>query len=244
MNAVEAQRILVTHRPGVDDATDPVVREALALAASDPELRAWWRDWQEAHAALERTFKLLPVPPEPRERILAEAKTIRPTAWRQLVVRVAAVAAVLVVVFAVAFWPPPREATGFVDFRERMIRTVIREYRMDLNSTDETVIRGFLREHQRHDGFQLRPGLANVPLFGAGLLTWRGHPVSMVCFEREKDVLMYLFVIDSNRLPEPPGPGPEFAQVSHLATVSWSTNSQTYVLASDSGMEDLRRLWP
>ncbi|MCW5558116.1 MAG: hypothetical protein KIT22_09845 [Verrucomicrobiae bacterium] len=245
MTAEEAKRILLACRPGTDDASDPEVRAALAVAERDPVLAAWWRQQRQAHAILTERFREIPVPADLKASLLAtRRKTIEVAWWPSARFRTLALAAAaaLAALLVVLFWRPAREADTFAQFRDRMVRTVVREYRMDLTTGAESEIRGFLREHQGHPEFQLRGKAAAVPLFGAGRLSWRGNPVSMICLERRPKVLMYLFVIERSALTAPPGEAPEFAEVVRRATASWSSGGLVYVLASEAGPEDLAAL--
>ncbi len=242
MNPTEARQILLACRPNTSDEGDPDVRDALAVAAHDPALARWWHEQHQVQAALRDTFRKLPVPATLKDAILARPKVVAVDWWRTTKFRIAAVAAMLTVLLALLFLRPPAEPETFADFRDRMVRTVVREYRMDVTTTAEAEIRGFLRANQGHPDFRLPAPMTDVPLFGAGRLTWKGQPVSMVCFERQAGVLMYLFVIDRDAFATAPGLTPEFAEVVQRATASWSEGGRIYVLASEAGEADLRML--
>jgi hypothetical protein len=239
MTPQEAKRVLLACRAGPDDRDDPDVKAALALVGRDEELAVWWRQQQQAHARLVATFRELPVPPGLKEEILARRKLVVLPWWRTTRARVAAVAALLVGVLALVLWPPRGNMETFADYRDRMVRTVVREYRMDINTAVETEVREFLRTHQGHADYQLPAGLNGVPLFGAGRLAWKGQPVSMICFERQTGSLMYLFVIDRAAFAIAPGLSPEFAEVVRRPTASWTSGDRTYLLVTDPAAGDL-----
>lgn len=242
MNFEEAKRILIVFRPGTDDANDPEVRSALAEVERNSELAAWWRDQQKVQAELRERFRSIPSPENLKENILAAHKIVEIKWWRTTRFRAAAIAASLMALISVIIWRPAKSEANFDEFRDRMVRTVIREYRMDITNNVEGQIRGFLTRNGDYPDFQLTPPLKSVSLFGAGKLTWTGHPVSMICFERRPNVLMYLFVIDRSAFDSPPGHSPEFAEVARRATASWSDASRVYTLASDAGERDLKSL--
>lgn len=245
MNSDEARTILLACRPGTADEHDPDVRAALAAVQRDPQLAAWWREQQAVQAALRDRLRELPVPPELRARLLAGPTVITVPWWRLTRVRALAIAAALVALLALVFVRPPSpEPESFADFRERMVRTVIREYRMDVTTPVEAEVRAFLRANQGHGDYRLPPAMRDVPVFGAGRLTWKGRPVSMICFARRPGVLMYLFVADRTVFPDGPAAGPDFAEVVQRATASWTDAGQVYVLASEAGAADLRSLLP
>ena len=243
MKPVRAKQVLLACRPELDR-QDPDVAAALALAEHDLELGGWWREQQEVRTALRDEFRRLPVPAELKDQLLAEVRIVRPVFWRSNAARWAAVAAVLVLILGVRVWRPANNLDGqtLAQFRDRMVRTVVREYRMDITSSSETQIRGYLSQARGHSDFRLPGGVATVPFFGAGHLSWRGHPVSMVCFQRQAGVLMYLFVVDRSAVSKPPGERPEFDTIVERATASWSEGEMVYVLASDAGLSDLRSL--
>ncbi|MBI1177785.1 hypothetical protein GC207_10145 [bacterium] len=242
MNLEEAKRILLAYRPGTDDANDPDVRAALAEAARSPDLAAWWRDQQTVRAELRDRFRSISPPANLKENILAAHKTIEIKWWRTTRFRAAAIAACLIGLISVLIWRPAPKESRFDEFRDRMVRTVIREYRMDITNNVEGEVRGFLTRNSDYPDFQLTPSLKTVPLFGAGKLTWTGHPVSMICFKRKPDVLMYLFVIDRSAFDSPPGSRPVFAEVARRATASWSDGNRVYTLTSEAGESDLKAL--
>lgn len=244
MNLQQARQILLACRSGTADEADPDVRAALAMVARDPELAAWWHQQQQIHAALRGCFREIPVPASLKAEILAAERIIVAPWWQSTKVRALALAAALVGLLAILLWPTPPEVETLDQFRERMVRTVIREYRMDLTTAVESDIRDFLRANQGHPEFQLRGAVGEVPLFGVGRLSWRGKPVSMICLARRPNVLMYLFVIERSALDVPPGESPEFAEVVNRATASWAAGDLVYVLASEAGAEDLRTLLP
>jgi hypothetical protein len=244
VNPQQARQILLACRPGTADEADPDVRAALALVARDTALAAWWHQQRQVHAALRWRFRESPVPAELQADILAAERISVFPWWRSAKVRALALAAALVGLLTVLLWPPAPKVETLEQFRERMVRTVIREYRMDITTAVESDIRDFLRANQGHPEFQLRGAVGEVPLFGAGRLSWRGKPVSMICLERRPNVLMYLFVIERSALDVPPGELPEFVEVVNRATASWAAGNLVYVLASEAGAEDLRTLLP
>lgn len=244
MNPQQARQILLACRPGTADEADPDVRAALALAERDPELAAWWHRQQQVHAALRGRLRGTPVPAALKAGILAAEKIVVVPWWRSTKVRALALAAALAGLLTALPWRPTPEVETLERFRERMVRTVIREYRMDITTAVESDIRDFLRANEGHPEFQLRGAVGELPLFGAGRLSWRGKPVSMICLERRPNVLMYLFVIERSALDVPPGEAPEFVEVVNRATASWAAGNLVYVLASEAGAEDLRTLLP
>lgn len=238
MKLEQARRILIACRPEIDRQDSDVVA-ALALAERDAELACWWREQQEVQAVLRDQFRSLPVPANFKDQLLAEIRIVRPVFWRRAPIRLSAAAAVLVLLLSVMVRQPAGNGLTLAQFRDRMVRTVIREYRMDITTSSEAEIRGYLTQARGHADFQLPVGVAGVPYLGAGRLSWQGHPVSMVCFQRQTGVPMYLFVIDREAFTTPPEARMPLEMVAGFATASWSAGDDVYVLASDTSLDDL-----
>jgi len=69
MDKTRIKLLLSSYRPKVDDANDPVFREALELMARDAELESWFRAEQECDAAMVEKFRQVPVNSEAKESI-------------------------------------------------------------------------------------------------------------------------------------------------------------------------------
>lgn len=241
MTRQEAQRILLAYRPDTADGEDPEVAAALAMAKEDPELGRWLEETLATQAAFRRTLREIEPPPGLKERILAEHEsmtTARPW-WAQGVWAAAAVLSLLVAIGSLLFLPES-ESRDFAGFRDRMAGTVIREYRMDIETGDAKKIQNFLKQEQLDVELPITPGLSPVPLFGAGHLSWRGNQVAMVCHKTRQGKLLFVFAIDEASVDQPPGETPIAKQVSHLTTLSWSRDGKTFVLAGEMGIDELK----
>jgi hypothetical protein len=235
MTALEARQILALYRPGTADARDLEVVEALALAQRDPALRQWLDQHCAVQQALRRKFRELPVSAVVKQTILARRKIVQPPAWWRRPAWRAAAAGVMLLAGATALWLRPRPPDRFADFRARMVRTALREYRMDIVTNDMTQVRRFLAERQAPSDYELTPALEQLSLTGGGLLRWQNHPVSMVCFDRGDQQMLFLFVLHRGAVKDPPPARPRETQVNKLKTASWTQGDKTYVLA---GPED------
>jgi hypothetical protein len=242
----EAKRILIAHRPGrgsVGNEADAEVFAALEEVRRNPELAQWWQKQQAFHGAMAREFVSAPVPGELRVAILARARVVPFPWWRQP--RIWAAAAAIVFLLgsgAFLLWPEDK-AGSLATFRSRMVRTVLRQYRMDIQTNDMAVIRKFHATNGAPADYVLPPGLATLPASGAGILSWQGTRVSMVCLDVGTQGPLFLFVADDAEVNPPSGPQ-EFAPVNKLMTVSWSAGGKVYVLASPSGREVLEKYLP
>ena len=83
--------------------------------------------------------------------------------------------------------------------------------------------------------------LTRLPVIGAGVLSWQGRGVSMVCLDSTDAGTLFLFVLDQTSVKDPPPSNPEFVPVFEMMTASWTEGGKVYVLAGSGGMEALHR---
>jgi len=239
MTRDEAREILATCAdPAKAPADDAALREALEATRNDPQLLSWFQQQQAFHAAVRRAVRQVQAPPGLARQILARVprRTLRfpgPAPW------ILAAAALVVLLAVAAFLLPRNNPEPLDQFRNRMVRAALREYRMDIVTNDLAAIRNHLAARQAPARFELTPPLSRLTPVGGGALRWQGHPVAMVCLRSEGLGMLYLFIIPSNALPTAPNGVP--AQVNRLGTVTWSDGTSTFLLAAAALPEDLRR---
>jgi hypothetical protein len=229
VNIDEAKRILIACRPGSDDLRTPEADTALALARENGELRQWWHEQQNFQKQVRAQFGEIPVPDHLRDGILARAKTVKLPLWRQTWAWSAA-AAIVLLLATIAIWQRPSAEDSFETFRSRMVRKVLREYRMDITTSDMARVRQFLEVNNAPADYMLPPNAARLPVMGAGVLSWHERRVSMVCLNGGAQGTVFVFVVDSSAVKNAPRIR-ELAQVSELPTVSWSEGGKTYLMA-------------
>jgi hypothetical protein len=228
----EAKEILLRHRPGTADAEDPDVSAALELARQDAELGDWLRSHELFQKSVRSSLRKVQPPAGLKEAILNQQPVKPKVVWLRPAVLLAAAASVALLLGLSVFWQTPREDATFTGFRERMARTALRDYRMDLLSTNLTEIRQYLGTRKAPADYRLTPPLERLPGYGCAVLRWRNHEVAMVCFDRGEGKLLYLFVADAGDVPAAPAVA-AFQQVNRLATTSWVSGGRLYVLAAE-----------
>ena len=231
MTREQAQRILLLYRPGRTDADDPEVAEALECARRDAELGQWLEQHSAFQVAMRSKLREVPIPPDLKDKILAQRKIVRPAIWWKNPAWLAAAAALVLCAGLAAWFLTPRVPDHFADYRSRMVRAALREYRMDIVTNDMRQVREFFASHHAPANYAVPAGLQRLPLTGAGLLRWRNHPVSMVCFERGNQQMLFLFVLKRSAVEDPPPATPKMSQVKKFTTASWSQGDKTYILA-------------
>jgi len=241
----QAKDILLRYRPGSPDEQDAEVRAALEHANRDPELRAWLADHRAFQSGVRNRLRSVDTPAGLREQILSE----RPARFRSTAaprrLQIAGVTAVLLLLAGAILWMNTRRdaEARFETFRARMVKTALRGYAMDLNSRDPREVRDYLAAHQGQSDWRPPPGLAATPLIGCAALTWQGQPASLICYGRGTKPDLWLFIVDTASLPDPPADGdPQFARVNRLNTLSWSADGRTYVLAGAFDEQTLRAM--
>jgi hypothetical protein len=130
---------------------------------------------------------------------------------------------------------------SFAEFESRMVRSALREYKMEILTKDMSQLRNWMKSRQAPSDFVVPNGLAKLQLTGGGVLHWQNHPVSMACFDRGDKQMLFLFVMDENAVKDPPADTPQLDKVKKLATASWSDNGQTYLLAGPGDKDSLRK---
>jgi len=237
MTGERAKQILLLYRPGTTDAQDPEVADALAAVEADPGLRAWFEQHCEFQAAMRSRLRAIEVPPGLKETLLARGRIVplpRAQPWWHGTPALAAAAAVVATVIGLwVFGGFSREgARRYADYQSRMVATILREYRMDVETPNLEEVRGYMRSKGSPDDFELTAGLQRMELAGGGFLRWRNHPVSMVCFRRQDKQMVYLFVMKKELVKDPPSPQPRISQVHDLQTATWSSGDKAYLLAA------------
>ncbi|MBI5383826.1 MAG: hypothetical protein HZA90_03975 [Verrucomicrobia bacterium] len=232
MTSSEAKLALLPYRPGALDATEPEMAEALALTQQDAELGRWFEEHCAYQDAVRRKFRSLMPPADLKERILAERKIVRPQfSWQKPAVWIAVAAVILLFAGLAVMLTRPAAPDRFADYRARMVRVALREYRMDIVTNDMTQVRQFMAQRGAPADYEVPAGLGRTKLTGGGLLKWRGNPVSMVCFDRGDKQMLYLFVLDRTVVKDAPPASPQVTKVNKLVTASWTQGDKTYVLA-------------
>jgi hypothetical protein len=245
MTALEARRVLELHRPWCGGEPDAETRTALALAKGDAELGRWYEGHCRFQEAIRRGLREVAVPAGLAGRVLGARRVVRPMAWWWKPGSVAMLAAGLVLLLGLGtvWWWRPAAGDRFENFRTRMVRTALRQYRMDIMTNDMGEVRRFLAGQGAPADYAVPAGLGRLKLTGGGRLAWRGEKVSMVCFDRGDGQMLFLFVLNRGALKDPPPESMALASLNRMTTLSWTRGNQAYLLAgpAEPGFEDKYR---
>jgi uncharacterized membrane protein YbaN (DUF454 family) len=230
------------YRPGVDDADDPLIAEALAQSRRDPDLARWLEQQQAVDAALGRKFKQIAVPAGLKQQILSERKVVRPAIWWERRTLLAAAAAAVILAVVAGYLMRRPEPQTFEAYRTHMAKLVSGEYKMMLETNDLNAVRQFLMANHSPADYALPSEMQKLPAEGCTLINWHGQHVSLVCLDRGADNDLFLFIVNRSALPDsPPGQSPQFARVGRMTTASWTLGGNAYVLACLGSEDDLRK---
>lgn len=253
MTVEQAKEILLAYRPGTDDVADPEVAAALALCRTDVGLEQWFKEHCARQEELRGKFRGVKAPAGLAQQILSERRAHITLSQRRRRIAVGALAWLVIGLAVASIWqtmgPFGGEDVSFTSYRQRMVRTALRAYGMDLETNDVAQVRAFLAEKKAPADFVLPTALAQTPTVGCGVLAWQGRPVTMVCFRTGKPLEpgnksdLFLFVIAGKDLKDNfCVEDKAFAQVSQLATASWREGDKIYVLAAFAEADLKQRL--
>ena len=262
MTNEDVKKTLALYRPGSPDRIDPSFTEALDRVrpnstpghtpeSPDPELPRWFQEHCASYRNLRASFLNIPVPPALPERILAGYKPPRASVirlFRPAVILRAAAVLVLCLALAAVFWRSHGKDDDFNTYRNRLARTALRPYSMDLRSGDLPSINTYLAGHKAPEDYALPGGVTKAQPVGCAILQWQGQPVSMICFQTGRPLPagesadLWLFVINPSAVRNgPASPLPVLARVKTLTTATWTRNGKMYVLATVGDEAYLRK---
>lgn len=232
MNRETAKEILAAFRPGTDDEGDPVFAEALALARSDAELKAWFKDAQSFDHLMKAELARIAAPADVRERILASPKIIQPAPWWNARLNGrhwAAAAAVVVIGAGLFFWFASTRPATFHEFRREIAdQSWGSAPHVEHKAGDIVEVRRALEAQGLPSRFHVPPALEPA-VRGYSLMHWRGRELPMICFHSEGQHL-HMLVVDRHLFHDAPSSGPQMDQWAVWRTASWSRDEFSYVL--------------
>ena len=243
MTPQETKRILASYRPGSDSVVDMAVGEALSELERDPALKTWFEQQQAFHGAMRRSLGEIPISANLPARILAQIPIVPMRSWWQRPMIWSAAAALFVIGGLFLWFAKPFAPDNWGKFRERTITWSEHQYRMDIVTNDLAAVRNFHASRGAPSDYALPPRLAALTTLGGGLLSWRDQPTSMVCLNFANRDVLYLFVIESNNVRNPPSSAPRFATLESHLTASWTDGNKSYLLAAPRATGDLHQFF-
>lgn len=252
---------LSARRPGGQDDADPAMADALHHADRDPQLAAWAERERQIDAAIAEKLRAVAPPPGLRERIIAGGRfrrrnwfgwLTRPV-WRNFHGFEVAAAAAIAMLLAVLIWQRPasapdrRDVAGWQEAAAMEVAAIESDGStgpLDHVVNDMPQIRAWLASQTCPSPATLPAQVRELTIFGCAKRSWRGQPLSIVCFSFDGDREVHLVTIDRKGLPAaPPSGKPTYATVRGYETASWSEGEVAMMLIGKVRREELQRLF-
>ena len=243
----EAKYILSAYRPNGQDATDPVMAEALEQAARDPELAAWFREEREIDSVIGQKLKEVAVPADLKSRILLGHRMMnqaRGPKWRWANLwRIAASIVILVGVFAFTVSKSP-SGDAFGRYRGEMTALLAAKVTpLDFHGRSFPEVSQWLVGAGMKAPLEVSQALTSRPTMGCQILEWNGSQVTLVCFQAEDGRLAHLLVVDRAAFPQLEDLlSPQVEHEKGWTTASWTSGDRVYLLAGKGNRPELTSL--
>jgi hypothetical protein len=231
MTREEAKRILAAYRPGDQDRLDSYFAKALRETEDDAELASWFAQEREFDRAIADHLGSLPVPYALKTRILANMAH-RTTRLRWLAPLAAAAAAALVLLGLVISVPRnSRQHSGLVtEYEQEMMSFLKLQPPLEMESLEIGPIKEWIAKRKAPLA-DIPPGIAAVETMGCRILSFRGHPVTLICFCHGNTVA-HLLIVDRAALPTlEPGKPPVLSTQEDWTVATWADQRYACLVA-------------
>lgn len=243
MTNQEAKFILEAYRPNGRDADDATFCAALAQAKSDPALGAWFARAQAHDAAVAAQVRQIAPPAGLREAILAGSQATRgkraerrsPMIWLALAASVAVLLA-----GTLALWPngAKAETAKFATFA--MDDTLNGHH--GGHGEAAGALQALLSQPSTHVAAALPVDFAALRATGCRTLSFAGHDVLEVCFQRN-GAWFHCYIANCADFPALRAGAPAvYKQEGQLGCASWSDATHHFTLVSVAGLDAVKRL--
>lgn len=233
MNDAEARAILSVYRAGESEIEDARFEEAKRYSEAHPEVRRWWAEQQELDDLIALKLVSTPVPSDLKTRLTAwEQRSFRRTTWSRAALLLAASIVAAAVMFS-SWRGPFQPAVSMADYRNEMVSFVKVTPKLELESSDLSRLQDFLAKANAPARFNIPEKLKDLGPIGCRVLRFRGHDVSLICFERAEGKLVHLLVIDAAAVAKAGGANnPHYAAEGEWATATWTDGGHTYLMTT------------
>ncbi|MBC2594047.1 hypothetical protein H5P28_07205 [Ruficoccus amylovorans] len=268
MDTSQAKAILSAYRADMPDADDAAFSEALALAASDPELSRWFEDEQNFDEIFSGKLNSIEPPADLKAKLLAldpAAKTIpfpapgqpspeQPSSggilpgqrpwWKRSSILSAAATVVIFLGFGLVLLDPnPVDAEPELDqIYDRIGEHFEQDPKPAQNSTDLDQIRGLLDASGLRSPGPLPPKVDALAEVGFGSFTFRDTTISFIEMKGDQTFCLYLLdpTLAGNHVPA--DGTPVVIQRNDLAMLVWRGSKNLCVLIVRGPVEEMKDL--
>lgn len=226
---------------------DPEFAEALAQAEGDLILKRWFEDQRRFDSAIAARLQSAPVPADLRSRILTGGRVSRPAPWWFSARRLCAIAAMALLFAGLGIWYSAalRQNGGQWDDRALAALTELVDGQtgFDMKSPDVAALQQWLGAHGAPSGDGLPASLRRLASLGCKTVSWKGHPISIICFHGPRGEMVHLAMMDRAGVENPPPEGhPVFGSKDGWRTASWSQGDTAMMLVTKAPESQLREL--
>jgi hypothetical protein len=241
----EAKFTLHGYRPNGSDANDPAIADALAQAARDPALRAWFEREQQFDTAIASGLSSTAVPHGLRDSILAGTK-LGNTRRRALPWWVGLAAAVALTTGTLSVMQFVKIPSGELATVAEIVDVAWAELNGAHPNSKHADQLGEVGTWLENPGTRMRDGmpLELQTLVDRGCRSQRiaGALVVEVCFRRS-GTFFHVYISPRDNVRDLGlDAEPTFQQKGEFVTASWADDRYVYVLASEDGSDGLRAI--
>ncbi len=247
MTTHEAKTILHSCRPSGGDAHDPRIAEALVFAEQDPELKAWFTEWQAMDCVIAAKLKTAPGLPEAllqEVRTGAQARAATRPPWFQQPLALAA-GLLLLGTLATLWWAGPDRSrpAGEVAALRADMAEFLREFPLlDLETDRLPEVQQWLAAHHTTVPENIPEAFKTFPTIGCRTVKWRDAEIALVCFMVDGEVV-HLLLLPAETLPElRAGAAPQLAEVGRFSTAVWSSGKTAFLAMTPGDPEVLDKV--
>ncbi len=242
MDNSQARALLGLWRRPEDNDADPQLAEARQLSENDHALRQHWLDERQLDQAIAGKLEATSIPADLRARLLESRTVVRHRGFRWS--RALAYAAAAVVVLGVFFssWRGPFQPNvSLADYRDEMVGFIRIAPNLAMETHDLSHIQSWLAQKGNFSALTVPSHLQKMEPLGCRMLRFRGSDVALICFRRESDSLVHLFVVDRKTFPRlRSSHDPIMGINGSWRTATWEKDGKVYLLTVQ-GDEDLLR---
>jgi len=244
MNNEEAKFILQGYRPNGSDAGDATFAAAIEQAKNDPALGEWFAKQQAFDAAIGAKLGQVAPPANLRAAILAggrvtEGGKAQVRWWNQPVWMAAAAGVALLFATGVALWPKPAAAFDEFAFDDARLSAI---HGHGDHGAPTNALQWALSQPSTKLGQKLPVDFAKLRETGCRHITYRGHDVLEVCFNRNGE-WFHCYIARSVDFPHlAQGAAPTIVEKGSAAIAAWADAEHVIVVVGQAGRKSIESL--
>ncbi len=194
------------YRPNGADAQDPIFRKALEQIGSDPEFAKWFKEEREFDQIIFEKLNSVQPPSDLKPAILAGVLTTALHRERFQYRWLALAAILLISCLILGKFNFPHPANQFDSFQSDMLALFHPLPDLDLSTDSFQQTQEFLKANAAPTAPNVPEELRTKQTAGCKVLQWRGHMVSLTCFELPNGHFLHLFVVNKEAFANSPIP--------------------------------------